>query len=55
MPQFNALTDIKVPKILENTLGLFSTKLLDEIKAERKDIQTVSLEEENQNGKFNLS
>ena len=49
MPQLNILEDINIPKILDNKLGVFSTKIISE------DIQSVSLNKEiKQNGKLNL-
>jgi hypothetical protein len=49
VPQLNILEDVNIPKILDNKLGLFSTKIINE------DIQLVSLNKEiKQNGKLNL-
>jgi hypothetical protein len=49
VPQLNILEDINIPKILDNKLGVFSTKIINE------DIQSVSLNKEiKQNGKLNL-
>jgi hypothetical protein len=60
VPQYeNVLTEIKIPKVLENTLGLFSTRLIADLIEldEKKDSETVfnsnSTPELKLNGKLN--
>ena len=45
MPHYEiALTEVKIPKVLENTLGLFSTRLIaDMIELDEKKYSTETL------------
>ena len=42
MPQFNSISEVNVPKVLENALGLFSTRLIE------KNVNTSETQQETQ-------
>lgn len=52
MPQFHALAELNVPKILENTLGIFSTRLVETDLS--KKIENTEEANESANGKLEL-